>query len=76
MEQMVAEHKAAAASASLGHDQVMNEDDGSQSSRDSAEEGEGEEEEAQADNSDGEPADLKPPYTEGDPQELMQKAEG
>ena len=46
---------------------------GSQSSRGNAEEGE--EEEAQAGDSDGEPADPKPAYAEGNPQELLQKAE-
>ena len=61
--QMVADLKAAAG-------------DGSQSSQGSAVDGEGEEEEAQADDSDGEPADPKPAYAEGNPQELLQKAEG
>ena len=51
-------------------------DEESQSSQGSAEEGEGEEEEAQADDSDREPADPKPAYVEGNPQELLQKAEG
>ena len=49
----------------------MNADDGSHSSQDSAEEGEDEEVEAQADDSDGEPADPKPAYAEGDLHELM-----
>ena len=59
VEQMVAEIKAAA-------------DDGSPSSQGCAEEGEGEEEEAQAGDSDGEPAGPKHSYAEGSPQELLQ----
>ncbi len=46
-------------------------DDGSQSSQGSAEEGEDEEEEEQAAASDGEPADPKPTYAEGNLHELM-----
>ena len=47
-------------------------EDGSQSSQGSAEEGE--EEEAQACDSDGEPADPKPTYADGNPHELIEKA--
>ena len=46
-------------------------DDGSQSSQGSAEEGEDEEEEEQAIDSDGEQADPKPTYAEGNLHELM-----
>ena len=63
MEQMVADLEAAA-------------DDGAQSSQGSDEEGESSDsEESQADGSDGEPADPKPAHGEGNPHELVEKAE-